>query len=395
MSPWDAKESLPRAYGRLFDLGNFKSNQKRILERDLASAKKAEAANLLKMLPSDSSISSSFSLSNQNNDMSNNNEMSNNNDEEEDEDDEDLTKLGVNGWISSGVYVTLLLSAISDEELNLKTDIEDESISTHPKSFQQDMNSFNQILHEHSMHPSAPMSLHALHRHENRLTVIHASIQRASTLFIPQDEVVASKETLWVVCGFRKWKARPLFSMNNLNSDKHKSERFLQGGTGHFTVASCYGPATYSPSPFLLFRETCNNNLQIDGDISSSSSMQLVGHGSIGSIDVDRIVLKRVILTGYPARVHKRTAIIKHMFEKPEDVLWFKPAPLVTKLGLEGHIQGPVGDHGLFRVHFGRALKGHDTVCLHLYKRVYPKFADIVEGKEDDDGAGALTLSVL
>jgi pre-rRNA-processing protein TSR1 len=212
-------------------------------------------------------------------------------------------------------------------------------------------------------------------------------------MFMYVDDVIASKEVLWVVCGFRKWKARPLFSMNNLNSDKHKSERFLLGGAGHFTVASCYGPATYTPCPFLLFREKVN--VLSGGGDDSSTTMQLVGHGVIGSVDVDRIVLKRVILTGYPARVHKRTAIIKHMFQKPEDVMWFKPAPLVTKLGLEGHIVCPVGDHGLFRVHFGRPVKGHDTICLHLYKRVYPKFAEVAAGEQDDDGAGALTLSVL
>ncbi len=116
---------------------------------------------------------------------------------------------------------------------------------------------------------------------------------------------MASKEPLWVVCGFRRWLARPIFSQNNLNCDKNKYERFLQAGAGNFVVASCYGPATYAPSPVLLFRER-------------AAGLQLVAQGSVGTVDVDRIVLKRVILTGYPARVHKRNAVIKHMFRRPE-----------------------------------------------------------------------------
>lgn len=36
----------------------------------------------------------------------------------------------------------------------------------------------------------------------------------------------------------------------------------------------------------------------------------------------------------------------------------FKPVELTTKLGLTGHIKCPVGTHGLFKVHFGRVIKG-------------------------------------
>ena len=138
------------------------------------------------------------------------------------------------------------------------------------------------------------------------------------------------------------------------------------------------------------------------------------------------------MLTGYPARVHKRTAIIKHMFYNPEDVSWFKPIELTTKHGLSGHIQGTChaatmghmharahawshahsqarsrahthipnthtqythhttqgacGDHGLFKVHFGRQVQGHDTICLNLFKRVYPKFVDPRQ-LEDEEGS--------
>jgi pre-rRNA-processing protein TSR1 len=55
-------------------------------------------------------------------------------------------------------------------------------------------------------------------------------------------------------------------------------------------------------------------------------------------------------------------------------VRWFKPAELVTKFGLRGHIKEPVGTHGLLKVSFSAPIKQNDTVMLILYKRVYPKF---------------------
>ena len=53
---------------------------------------------------------------------------------------------------------------------------------------------------------------------------------------------------------------------------------------------------------------------------------------------------------------------------------YFQPCQLVTKCGLTAHITEPVGTHGLFKVNLSRPIKQHDTFCLHLWKRVFPKF---------------------
>lgn len=52
----------------------------------------------------------------------------------------------------------------------------------------------------------------------------------------------------------------------------------------------------------------------------SGRSQQLVALGSMMGADADRIVVKRIILTGYPTRVHKRNATVKYMFYNPDDV---------------------------------------------------------------------------
>ena len=59
-----------------------------------------------------------------------------------------------------------------------------------------------------------------------------------------------------------------------------------------------------------------------------------------------------------------------------QDVRWFKPAELVTKYGIRGHIKEPVGTHGLLKAHFSAPIKQNDTVMLILYKRVFPKFPE-------------------
>ena len=87
-------------------------------------------------------------------------------------------------------------------------------------------------------------------------------------------------------------------------------------------------------------------------------------------------MLKKVILTGLPIRVRSRAAVVKHLFYDTQDVRWFKPAELVTKHGLRGHIKEPVGTHGLLKALFSGPISQNDTVMLILYKRVYPKFPE-------------------
>lgn len=47
------------------------------------------------------------------------------------------------------------------------------------------------------------------------------------------------------------------------------------------------------------------------------------------------MILKRIVLTGYPFKINKRKAVIRLMFYNPDDVKYFKPVELATKLGLK------------------------------------------------------------
>jgi len=128
------------------------------------------------------------------------------------------------------------------------------------------------------------------------------------------------------------------------------------------------------------------------GDAGGERTRELLAHGSMLGADADRIALKRIVLTGYPTRVHKRHATVKYMFYNPEDVRWFAPAGLTTKHGLQGHVVQSVGVHGVMKCLFNAPIKQHDTVCLPLYKRVYPKFVRGEGSGGTGDGEGGFRV---
>jgi len=85
--------------------------------------------------------------------------------------------------------------------------------------------------------------------------------------------------------------------------------------------------------------------------------MDIVAHGSVLPCDPLKIILKRIILTGYPLRCHKKKATIKMMFFDPKDVKYFKPVELYTQQGHRGHIKDSLGTHGLMKCMFNDFLK--------------------------------------
>ncbi|XP_021284991.1 pre-rRNA-processing protein TSR1 homolog [Herrania umbratica] len=206
---------------------------------------------------------------------------------------------------------------------------------------------------------TAPIILCGLLQHESKMSVLHFSIKKHDSYDAP----IKSKEEFIFHVGFRQFVARPTFSTDNINSDKHKMERFLHAG--RFSIASIYAPISFPPLPLIVLKGA-----------GGASIPTVAAVGSLRSIDPDRIVLKKIILTGYPQRVSKLKATVRYMFHNPEDVRWFKPVEVWTKCGRRGRIKEPVGTHGAMKCIFNGGLQQHDTVCMSLYKRAYPKWPE-------------------
>eukprot|EP01041_Mallomonas_annulata_P001443 gene1443-2777_t len=409
-SPWHPRENLPSEYSRIFQFQNFLTSQRRFLSESAAAHKKQSTDILLKEGKGKGSSQSSRSRSQSKTSRSRSSSIAttggegmgigmeveggngNGNTTRNTSDGngsiissshELLVQGGEetdieNPFVKTGRYVTLVITnvpmtthTISTLHTLYNTSSSNNNNNKGIISLQQQQQSSS------SISTLLPVQIYSLLPYENKLSVLHFNITRfqpspmsssstsSSTAITPmnmdtdidiennnnittsgnnngmcEEDIIQGKDELIFQVGFRTFSARPVFSEANLNCDKHKMERFLL--PGRFSVASVFGPVTYQPS----------------------------------GVDPDRIVLKKVILTGHPVRARKRYAVVKHLFHTPEDVRWFKPAELVTKHGLRGHIREPVGTHGLLKAIFNASITQNDTVMLVLYKRVFPKFPE-------------------
>ena len=367
-SPWDPKESLPRSYGRIYQLNNFQASQRAVF-KDAVHAEdvltKIESSMLRAERAAKKGGSDTASVAGST--ATGGSSAS--------EVQERLGSLAGEGWVPQGRYVQFVLRGV-------------------PAAV---------VLHRLG---ATPVVLTALMPHEQRTSIMQFNILRVPTE--PSDdnddaaaaaqaeegaasdfEAVAtqrrapikSKEPLEFVIGSRRVVVRPVYSEHNLNCDKSKFEKFLH--ENRWTMASVFAPMAFGNTPVLVYK------------LGAGGRRVLVATGnSIGS-DPDSIVLKRIILAGFPVKCKRRSAMVKYMFHNPEDIRYFKPVELWTKHGLVGRIKEPVGTHGSMKCHFSGSIYSHDTVCMSLYKRVYPRWGESYRHLVGDETMEASVGSTL
>jgi pre-rRNA-processing protein TSR1 len=170
-----------------------------------------------------------------------------------------------------------------------------------------------------------------------------------------------------------------LFSQaGNTPNDVHKFDRFLHPGQS--AIASFIGPLTWGNVPVLYFERTSDPQLQ-DSDAAMSTSdaaaasLRLIATGTSLPPSLNRVVAKRVILTGHPYKINKRVVTVRYMFFNDDDVKWFKSLPLWTRRGRSGFIKESLGTHGYFKATFDSKINPQDAVAVSLYKRMWPRSA--------------------
>lgn len=224
-----------------------------------------------------------------------------------------------------------------------------------------------------SYNPSKPLTLFSLLRHEHKRAVLNFSLTLSSECTKP----IRSKEELILQCGPRRFVINPLFSQaGNTPNDVHKFDRFVHPGGS--TIATVIGPLTWGSVPVLYFKRRTPTNDEIDEDTDSDSSkpaFELVGTGTSLPPSSNRVIAKRIILTGHPYKIHKKLVTIRYMFFNNEDVDWFKALQLWTKRGRSGFIKESLGTHGYFKATFDGRINPQDSVGVSLYKRVWPRSA--------------------
>ena len=207
-----------------------------------------------------------------------------------------------------------------------------------------------------SLLPTSSMVLFGLLQFEQKMSLVHFTVKRTSC-----KEVIKSKDPLLIHAGCRRFLANPIYSQHT-TGDKHKFELFFRGGGTY--VASVYAPIAFTPCPILMF----------SAPSPTSPTPQLVATGSVLNAAPDRVVCKRIVLSGHPFKINSRSSVVRYMLFNREDILWFKPIQLRTKYGRAGSIKEPLGTHGHMKCTFDKQLKAQDTILMYLYKRVYPKW---------------------
>lgn len=263
-----------------------------------------------------------------------------------------------------------------------------------------------------------PIVVSSLLPYERKVTVVNMEVER----MISYSEKVESKEVFEIVCGFRHFIGCPIFSEQIIKGiqSKGKYEKHLKHGKKY--VASIFGFTTVTNAPVFLIKKITSwgngnlnpyslsaqagksemglieqnwgntihsegfhyneeepNDMHSCGDVYTNyggdcvnTTPVIVAHGKVVSCDCKRIIMKRISLCGDIFKIHKKKAVIRNMFYRPEDINYFKPAQLHTKFGLTGKILESLGTHGKMKCLFSNVLKQHDKVFIFLYKRVYP-----------------------
>lgn len=75
-------------------------------------------------------------------------------------------------------------------------------------------------------------------------------------------------------------------------------ERFLHAG--RFSVASVYAPISFPPLPLIVLKSQ-------DGEFAQPA---VAAVGSLRSVDPDRIILKKIILTGYGFLISRQELLL-------------------------------------------------------------------------------------
>ncbi|OII78109.1 hypothetical protein cand_036410 [Cryptosporidium andersoni] len=222
--------------------------------------------------------------------------------------------------------------------------------------------------------------------YERKVGVIHFKVKRTKE----NEGIIRNKTPLLVQAGFRRFFICPTFSncpRMILSSRVHRQQKLKMSRFfihGDYYIASCFSTITFPPCPVIFFSLKGLLNKK-DADYSyPSNNVKLclsdeiddwpLAWGDIIDSDPCRIILKRYIIIGYLFKVRKCKAIVRFMFNNPEDIKWFKSVELKTRSGIRGIIKEPVGTHGYMKCIFSKPVQQNEVVGMSLYKRVYPKW---------------------
>lgn len=135
----------------------------------------------------------------------------------------------------------------------------------------------------HLIAPDLPVIVSSLLPHERKLSVLHFKLEHWGQ----GHESLLSKSAITLHYGFRRVVCNPVYSEDCTN-DKYKYYKTVPQCSSF--IASIFAPVSYTPANALVYRDSMEGSC-------------LVAIGSLVNFDPSRLIIKRILLTGYPLKV--------------------------------------------------------------------------------------------
>lgn len=156
--------------------------------------------------------------------------------------------------------------------------------------------------------------------------------------------------------------------------------------------ATFWGPITPQNTGFIALQSVAEK----------SNDFRIAATGVVLDLDKSAQIVKKLKLIGKPAKVYKKTAFIKDMFNSALEVTKFEGAALRTVSGIRGQLKKAIkSPAGAFRATFEDKISANDIVFLRSWFNVpIPKFYATVTSlllpvSEKDQWTGMKTVGRL
>ncbi|KAI8066686.1 hypothetical protein BC940DRAFT_333994 [Gongronella butleri] len=174
-------------------------------------------------------------------------------------------------------------------------------------------------------------------------------------------KILKTNDPLVFSVGWRRFQTMPVYSL-----DDGTRNRMLKYTPEHMhCLATFFGPVHTPNTGFCAVQSVSDNK---------NAAFRISATGVVVDISQSTEIVKKLKLTGTPAKVYKNTAFIKDMFTSQLEVAKFEGATIRTVSGIRGQVKKALAKpEGQFRATFEDKLLMSDIVFLRAWYPVKPR----------------------
>ncbi|KAI5463282.1 hypothetical protein BGZ63DRAFT_352472 [Mariannaea sp. PMI_226] len=202
----------------------------------------------------------------------------------------------------------------------------------------------------------SPIVIGGLSATEDRFGYLQVRIKRHRW----HKRILKTNDPLIFSLGWRRFQTLPIYS----TTDSRTRNRMLKYTPEHMhCFGTIYGPLIAPNTGFVCFNSFS----------SSNAGFRIAASGTILSVDESTEIVKKLKLTGTPAKIYKNTAFIKDMFNSSLEIAKFEGASIKTVSGIRGQIKRALSKpEGHFRATFEDKILLSDIVFLRAWYPIKP-----------------------